>query len=60
SFIRMVPLFLVLVIIVAFSFQIMLTSLYGLLMKTNGYPFWIPLIREGVGLFLEVQYMAPV
>ncbi|OPY36985.1 MAG: hypothetical protein A4E34_00114 [Methanoregula sp. PtaU1.Bin006] len=56
----MVPLFLVLVIIVAFSFQIMLTSLYGLLMKTNGYPFWIPLIREGVGLFLEVQYMAPV
>lgn len=60
SFIRMVPLFLVLMIVTTFSFQIMLTSLYGLIVKINGYPFWIPIIREGVGLFLEVRYMSPV
>ncbi len=59
-FIRMVPLLMVLVIITVFSFQIMMTSLYALIVKINGYPFWIPIIREAVGLFLEVRYMSPV
>jgi hypothetical protein len=54
------PHLLIFITIVVFSYQIMLTSLYALIVKINGYPFWIPIVREGVGLFLEVHYMAPV
>jgi hypothetical protein len=59
-FFHLIPYLLVLVIITVFSFQIMLTSFYGLFVKINGYPLWIPLIREGVGLFMEVRYIPPV
>jgi hypothetical protein len=58
--ITILPYLLVLVIITVLSFQIMLTSFYGMLAKVNGYPFWIPLVREGVRMFFEVRYMAPV
>ncbi len=54
------PFLLVLVIVTVFSFQIMLTSFYALIVKINGYPFWIPLVREWVGMFMEVRYLPPV
>jgi hypothetical protein len=59
-FFHLIPYLLVLVIITVFSFQIMLSSFYGLFVKINGYPLWIPLIREGVGLFMEVRYLPPI
>ena len=54
------PYLIILMIITVFSFQFMLATLYGMLMKTNGYPFWIPLVREGINLFVYVQYVHPV
>jgi hypothetical protein len=59
-FSAVLPNLLVLMIITVFSFQFMLATLYGMLMKTNGYPFWIPLVREGINLFIYVQYIHPV
>ncbi len=54
------PWFLVLIIITVFSFQFMLTFIYAVVIKMNGYPFWIPLVREGFSLFIEVRYLPPV
>lgn len=55
-----VPYLLVLLFVTVLAHQLMLTSVYGILVKVNGYPFWIPLVREGVGLFIQVQYAAPI
>jgi hypothetical protein len=56
----MLPCLIVLVIITAFSFQFMLTSFYSMVEKFNGYPFWIPLIREGFNMLITVNYLPPV
>jgi hypothetical protein len=55
-----IPYLIVLIIITVFSFQFMLTSIYGLVQKFNGYPFWIPLVREGFRLIITVNYLPPV
>jgi hypothetical protein len=31
-----------------------------MIMKMNGYPFWIPIIREGINMFIVIQYALPV
>jgi len=54
------PWFLVLIIITVFSFQFMLTFIYAMVIKMNGYPFWMPLVREGFSLFIEIRYLPPV
>jgi hypothetical protein len=54
------PWLVILTIVTTFSFQIMLASFYGMLMKMNGYPYWLPLVREGVALFIVIQYLPPV
>ncbi len=56
----LLPYIIILIILTVFSFQVMLTVLYGMIMKMNGYPFWIPLVREGVNLFVVIQYTPPV
>jgi hypothetical protein len=59
-FLRAFPWLVILTIVTTFSFQVMLASFYGMIMKMNGYPFWLPLVREGVGLFIVIQYLPPV
>lgn len=54
------PCLLVLIVITVFSFQFMLTSIYAMVLKFNGYPFWIPLVREGFRVFITVHYLPPV
>jgi hypothetical protein len=56
----LLPCLIILILLTVFSFQFMLTMLYGMIMKMNGYPFWIPVIREGVNLFVVIQYTPPV
>jgi len=51
-----VPILLILVILTVFSYQIMLTSIYAWLVKTNGYPYWIPLVREGLSHFIMIKF----
>ena len=57
---RAFPYLLVLTLITVLSFQFMLTSFYAMIEKMNGYPFWLPLVREGFNLFFVVQYLPPV
>ncbi|PKL59007.1 MAG: hypothetical protein CVV34_00170, partial [Methanomicrobiales archaeon HGW-Methanomicrobiales-5] len=54
------PYLIVLMLITVFSFQFMLATLYGMLMKMNGYTFWMPLVREGINLFIVVQYVPAI
>jgi hypothetical protein len=56
----LLPCLIILILLTVFSFQFMLTMLYGMIMKMNGYPFWMPVIREGVNLFVVIQYTPPV
>jgi hypothetical protein len=59
-FLSALPWLVILTIVTTFTFQVMLASFYGMLMKMNGYPFWLPVVREGVGLFIVIQYLPPV
>ena len=54
-FFQALPYLLVLIIITVFSFQIYLNSIYSMILKFNGYPFWIPLMREGFNLLITVN-----
>ena len=56
----LLPFIIILSVITVFTFQVMLTGLYGMIMKMNGYPFWIPIIREGINMFIVIQYALPV
>jgi uncharacterized membrane protein len=57
---KAIPYLLILVIITVFSFQIFLNSIYSMILKFNGYPFWIPLIRDVFSLLINVNYLPPV
>ncbi len=54
-FLHALPYLLILLIITVFSFQIFLNSIYSMIEKFNGYPFWIPLIRDGFSLVITVN-----
>ena len=60
SLVTFLPYVLVAIIVTVFTFQFMLTFIYGAMVKFNGYPFWIPVIREGYGLFIKVTFLQPV
>ena len=45
------PLVLILLVITVFTFQLVLVFIFGVIVKANGYPLWIPLMREGSGRF---------
>jgi hypothetical protein len=60
SLVTFLPYVLVAIIVTVFTFQFMLTFIYGAMVKFNGYPFWIPLVREGYGLFIKVTFLQPV
>jgi len=60
SLVKFLPYVLVAIIVTVFTFQFMLTFIFGVMVKFNGYPFWIPLIREGYGLFIKVIFLQPV
>ena len=54
------PLILAIIIMTMFSFQFMLSSIYAMVIKFNGYPFWLPIVREGFRMFINVNYLSPV
>jgi len=56
----LLPYVLVAIIVTVFTFQFMLTFIFGVMVKFNGYPFWIPLIRDGYSLFIKVIFLQPV
>jgi hypothetical protein len=56
---RSLPVMLVLIIVSAFTFQLVLVFIFGVIVKVNGYPLWIPLVREGFKLFFNVTVLPP-
>ena len=51
-----VPYFLVLLFISVLTFQLVLVFIFGVIIKFNGYPLWIPLVE---GIF-RVSVLPPV
>ena len=58
--IRCLPWSLILLVITVFTFQLVLVFIFGVIVKTNGYPLWIPLIRESFRTFFNVTVLPPV
>ena len=56
---RCLPWSLILLIITVFTFQLVLVFVFGVIVKMNGYPLWIPLIREGFSTFFNVTVLSP-
>jgi hypothetical protein len=56
---RCLPLSLILIVITVFTFQLVLVFIFGVIVKVNGYPLWIPLIREGFSTFFNVTVLNP-
>jgi len=50
----LLPLILIALIITVLSFQVMLAFVVGGTIKFNGYPFWIPLIRDAHGMIFTI------
>jgi hypothetical protein len=57
--IRSLPVMLILIVISVFTFQLVLVFIFGVIVKVNGYPLWIPLVREGFKMFFNVTVMPP-
>jgi hypothetical protein len=57
---RCLPWALILLVITVFTFQLVLVFIFGVIVKVNGYPLWIPLIREGFRTFFSVTVLPPV
>jgi hypothetical protein len=57
---RLLPWCLVLLVITVFTFQLVLVFIFGVIVKVNGYPLWIPLIREAFRTFFSVTVLPPV
>lgn len=53
------PWSLILVVITVFTFQLVLVIIFGVIVKMNGYPLWIPLIRESFRTFISVNVLPP-
>jgi hypothetical protein len=51
---RVLPWSLILLVITVFTFQLVLVFVFGVIVKANGYPLWIPLIRESFRTFFSV------
>ena len=57
---RCIPWSLILLIITVFTFQLVLVFIFGVIVKVNDYPLWIPLIRESFRTFFSVTILPPV
>ena len=57
---RFIPILIMLIVVTVLAHQFMLTFVYAFIIKFNGYPFWIPIIREGYGFFFTVNYLPTV
>jgi hypothetical protein len=57
--IRSLPVMLILIIVSVFTFQLVLVFIFGVIVKVNGYPLWIPLVREGFKMFFNVTVIPP-
>jgi hypothetical protein len=60
SVIRILPYLLILMIVSVFTFQLVLVFIFGVIVKVNGYPLWIPLVREGFKVVFSVTVLPPV
>jgi hypothetical protein len=56
---RLLPWSLILILITVFTFQLVLVFIFGVIVKMNGYPLWIPLIRESFRVFFSVTILPP-
>ena len=56
---RCLPWSLILIVITVFTFQLVLVFIFGVIVKVNGYPLWIPLIRESFSTFFHVTVLSP-
>jgi hypothetical protein len=56
-FYRFLPWSLILLVITVFTFQLVLVFIFGVIVKANGYPLWIPLLREGFRTFFSVTVL---
>jgi hypothetical protein len=56
---RCLPWSLILLVITVFTFQLVLVFIFGVIVKANGYPLWIPLMREGFRTFFSVTVLPP-
>jgi hypothetical protein len=57
---RCIPWSLILLVITVFTFQLVLVFIFGVIVKVNDYPLWIPLIRESFRTFFSVTILPPV
>ena len=57
---RALPHLILFLIITVFAFQIVLVFFIGVIIKFNGYPLWIPLIREIFRMLFQVSVLPPV
>jgi len=56
----LLPMILIALIISVLAFQVMLAFVVGDTIKFNGYPLWIPFIREGHGMIFRVSTLPAV
>ena len=56
---RFLPWSLILPVITVFTFQLVLVFIFGVIVKMNGYPLWIPLLREGFRTVFSVTIIPP-
>jgi hypothetical protein len=54
------PYLLILVVVSVFTFQLVLVFIFGVIVKVNGYPLWMPLVREGFRMIFSVTVLPPV
>lgn len=54
-----IPYLLVLLIITVFTFQLILVFIFGVIVKFNGYPLWIPLVENGFSTIFQVSVLPP-
>lgn len=54
------PHLIILLVIAVLTLQVLLTLVYGVIIKFNGYPLWIPMVREGYALIFQVPYRLPI
>jgi hypothetical protein len=57
---RCLPVMLILIIVSVFTLQLVLVFIFGVIVKVNGYPLWIPLVREGFRMVFNVTVLPPV
>jgi len=55
-----IPYSLVLLLITVFTFQLVLVFIFGVIIKFNGYPLWIPFVENGFGTIFHVSIRPPV